>query len=165
MQLTKILPRSRRSHEIAPWDRDPFASLQTHINELFEDLPGGFGALLGEPSRATTNMRPRIDVSETPKEFLIDAEMPGVNKEDVEVTMPNPSTLVLRGQKKLEEKSEEAGSVHTERIFGSFYRAMTLGADIDVENVKARFEDGVLKVTCPKAAPAEDTTRKIEIES
>ena len=165
MQLTKILPRSRRTQEVAPWDRDPFTALQSHINELFEDLPAGFGALLGEPTRRATSMRPRMDVTETDESFLIEAEMPGVTKDNIDVSMPNASTLVLRGEKKLEEKSERAGSVHTERVYGTFYRAMTLGADIKVDAVKARFEDGVLKITCPKAEPIKDETQKIAIES
>jgi len=168
MQLTKILPKSLRHHDPVAWERDSFAALQNHINELFEELPGGFGQLW--PSAPGTvavsaNVRPRIDVSETSDAFHVEAELPGVEKADIDVSMPNPNTLVIKGEKKAETRDEKSGHLFVERVFGTFYRAMTLGSDVRSDKVKAHFDKGVLKITCPKAEPHKAEARKIEIES
>lgn len=168
MQLTKILPKSLRTSEPLGWERDSFAALQNHINELFEDLPGSFGQLWPDAQGAAItapNMRPRIDVIESPEAFLVEAELPGVQKEDIEVSMPNPNTLVLKGEKKSETHDEKSGRLYVERVFGNFYRAMTLGSEVKTDKVKAQFDNGVLRVTCPKAELHKEESRRIPIES
>jgi HSP20 family protein len=102
-----------------------------------------------------------VEVYETPEELVVKVELPGVKKEDVDVTIRD-NYLIIRAEKK-EEKEEEREHVHiAERVYGKFERVIPLPADIDTENVKAKFENGVLEIRFPKKSAVKE--KKISIE-
>ena len=103
----------------------------------------------GEPG----SWAPRIDVYEKGDNIIVDAEIPGLNKEDIEVTVEN-QTLNVRGEKKESKETKREGFYHSERFYGNFHRAVTLPAPVDVSKIEATYKDGVLTVTMPKAAEA-----------
>jgi HSP20 family protein len=131
--------------------RDPFGSL-TQIDRWFGDFsPGAF--------------QPRVDVVDDGDALRITAELPGMQRQDVEVLLED-EYLVLRGEKKLEKKGEdkEKGCYHVERAFGSFQRIIPLPEGVDTERAEAKFENGTLTIRLPKAAAARATERKLEIK-
>ncbi|MEN3039908.1 MAG: Hsp20/alpha crystallin family protein, partial [Candidatus Kryptonium sp.] len=105
-------------------------------------------------------LAPAVDVYETDRELVVKAELPGVKKENVEVSIRDNS-LHIRGEKR-EEKEEKTETYHrVERFYGKFERVIPLPADVKIEEAKAEFKDGVLEVRVPKAETAKE--RKIEI--
>ena len=107
-------------------------------------------------------MMPHMDVSETDQELRICAELPGVNEEDVEVRLED-NVLVIRGEKKFERKEEKENYHFSERSYGTFQRALRLPGAVEPDQVKARFENGVLTVTVPKSEQHE-RSRRIQIQ-
>ncbi|QID33709.1 Hsp20/alpha crystallin family protein [Pampinifervens florentissimum] len=103
---------------------------------------------------------PVVDVYETDQELVVKAELPGVKKENVEVSIRD-NALHIRGEKK-EEKEEKTETYHrVERVYGRFERVVPLPTDVKVESAKAEFKDGVLEIRIPKAESAKE--KKIEI--
>ena len=92
---------------------------------------------------------PRVDISETDKEFLIKAEIPEVNKEDVKVTV-DKGVLTIRGERKQEKEEKNKKFHRVERFFGSFARSFTLPENADEEKIEASFKDGILNLQIPK---------------
>lgn len=107
-------------------------------------------------------MMPSVDVSETKDAILVNAELPGMAPEDVELHVEN-NYLVLRGEKKSENEERKENAVHRECSYGSFSRSIPLPAEIQADKVTAKFKNGVLKITLPKGEKAQ--TRRISIEN
>jgi HSP20 family protein len=141
-----------------------FGSLHREIDRLFDDLTrGGFGTL---PSPAQTNLMPSIDVTETDKEIEITAELPGLERKDVDISIED-DLLTIRGEKKVETKQEDQEdkdkNYHvSERSYGVFYRVIQLPPGVDPSSIQAVMSKGVLKLTIPKPAKAEP--KKIEVK-
>ena len=115
------------------------ASLQDELDNLFES-----------PLQAWA---PALDVHEDKDGFSIRVELPGMKREDIEVSIQN-GALVISGERQ-EEKVNEGTEVHRqERYFGRFSRALTLPTAVNGEKVKASYKDGILTVTLPKAEEA-----------
>ncbi|MCS6998032.1 MAG: Hsp20/alpha crystallin family protein [Aquificaceae bacterium] len=103
---------------------------------------------------------PAVDVYETDQELVVKAELPGVKKENVEVSIRD-NALCIKGEKK-EEKEEKRDTYHrVERVYGKFERVIPLPVEAKVESARAEFKDGVLEIRIPKAEGAKE--RKIEI--
>lgn len=107
---------------------------------------------------------PKIEVKDTGKKLQICAEVPGMDEKDINVTLRN-NQLIIEGEKKQETKNEdkEKGYFHSELNYGSFYRAIPLGEDVDTEKVQATYKNGVLNVSVDKRPAKEQKTKKIEI--
>ncbi len=132
----------------------PFQRL---FEEMFEDFGESF-----LPERWTERrFVPAIDVSEDENELTITAELPGMDREDLEVTVDN-GVLCLRGEKKEEEVSEEADYHRVERRYGQFERRMRLPGYVNADKIQATYEHGVLKLTLPKTEAAK--ARSIQIK-
>ncbi len=105
---------------------------------------------------------PVVDIEETPEDFILRADLPGVSQKDVKVSLMG-DTLTIRGERK-EEKQQKSGSMlRVERSSGVFERTFTLGAPVRSENVKATYRDGVLEIHVPKAEEARQ--REIPIQA
>uniref|UniRef100_A0A7C2V5T9 Hsp20/alpha crystallin family protein n=1 Tax=Hydrogenobacter sp. TaxID=2152829 RepID=A0A7C2V5T9_9AQUI len=103
---------------------------------------------------------PVVDVYETDQDLVVKAELPGVKKENVEVSIRD-NALHIKGEKK-EEKEEKTETYHrVERVYGKFERVIPLPTDVKVEAAKAEFKDGVLEIRIPKAESSKE--KKIEI--
>ncbi len=104
--------------------------------------------------------RPAVDVRETDDSYLFTAELPGLGKKDVNITLED-NVLTLSGERTFSDSADEKNYRRIERAYGSFSRSFTLPAHVDAERVKAEFKDGLLTVTVPKAEQAKP--RKIAI--
>ena len=138
---------------------DPFRMMQ----EMLRDPFAGFSQLdrwFGDFSPSV--FQPRIDVVDDGDALRITAELPGINRQDVEILLED-DTLVLHGEKKLESKTEEKGCYRLERAFGSFQRVVPLPNGVDVDRAEARFENAVLTIRIPKIAAEKSSARRLEI--
>lgn len=106
---------------------------------------------------------PRVDVKEDEKNITINAEIPGVTKNDIEVKFEN-GLLSIKGEKKNEVEKKEEKFYSRERSFGSFVRTFRLTNRVDSDNISANFENGVLTVVVPKVADKPVETKSIEIK-
>lgn len=143
---------------------DPFLTLHREMNRLFDDVLRGGGAPSGGQGQGggTALLAPHMDVSETDKEVRIQAELPGVNEGDIDVSLDD-DVLTIRAEKKRERRDERQGVHVSERAYGTFQRSLRLPFQVDPEQVQARFENGVLSVTLPKTQPQE-RTRRIQVQ-
>ncbi|MGE0268854.1 MAG: Hsp20/alpha crystallin family protein [Candidatus Omnitrophota bacterium] len=104
---------------------------------------------------------PAIDVTEEKDHFLIRADIPGIDKKDIELSAEG-TVLSIKGERKQETEKKEKNYHRLERSYGQFVRRLDLGEQIDLANVKAKYENGVLEVTVKKNENS--VVRKIEIE-
>ena len=115
-------------------------------------------------SARDTAFSPRVDVREKEGGYEISAELPGVNKDDVNVTLNN-GILSIQAETKSEEKEESEGRViRQERRYGKFIRSFDLGNQVKDNDIKASFADGVLKLQVPKATAEEAKPKRIAIQ-
>lgn len=139
---------------------DPFRMMQEALRDPF----AGFGQLdrwFGDFSPSV--FQPRVDVVDDGDALRITAELPGLDRQEVQIQIEDEA-LVLRGEKKLESKTEEKGCYRLERAFGSFQRVIPLPDGIDVERAEAKFDKGVLTVRFPKTAAEKSRVRRLEIQ-
>jgi HSP20 family protein len=158
----------------APASFFPLNTLRDDIDRafdrMFKDWPR-FGAMTmpdffggSDFFGKTTAAAPRVDVTEDDKGYEITAEMPGVAEKDVEVSVRD-DRLTLRGEKKSETEEKKKDYHMTERSYGSFERSFRLPGDVDADNIKADFTNGVLTLTLPKTAESKTKERKIAIKA
>lgn len=96
---------------------------------------------------------PAIDITETEDALVLHAELPGIKKDDVKLTLED-GVLTLAGEKKFETEEKQKDFHRVERRYGSFHRSFTLPNNVDVSKAQADYEDGVLTVTLPKSESA-----------
>jgi len=109
-----------------------------------------------------TDWLPPVDITEDTKEYTIKAELPGLNKENVKVTVEN-GVLEITGERKEEKEEKDKKHHRIERSYGSFHRSFTLPEDSSGEKVTAGFKDGVLKVHLPKDQTAKPKSVEVEV--
>ena len=141
--------------------RDPFAQMRAEMDRLFENFIGR--GVFGSPTQwQATQLTPSIDVRENEKEIVVDAELPGMNENDVQVVV-REGVLSLKGEKK-SERDEKNDTYHlVERSYGSFDRSFRLPEGVNEEQIKADFNNGVLHVVVPKRPEAAKAEKKISI--
>jgi len=151
-------PQARRTEDF-------FDTMRREIDHIFDRWGNGTNGwqLPFASSRRLEFMAPDMDVKETAKDFLVEAELPGVDEKDISVTLTN-GVLVLKGEKKQERDEKKDNYYLVERSFGSFQRSMRLPDTADENKVEAKFSNGVLKIAIAKRAEAVKPERKIEIK-
>jgi HSP20 family protein len=141
---------------------NPFAEvsgLRDQINRLFDDVaqPRGEGA---QPA-GNRMWAPLVDVSENENEMIVRLDLPGVDRDSVDVQLTG-DTLVIRGERRFERREGE-GYIHLERPFGTFQRSFNLAVPVQSDKVSASYKDGVLTVSLPKQEVVKP--RKIQVQS
>jgi HSP20 family protein len=125
------------------------SDLRDEIDRLFESP---FSELT-RTSQLLTGWTPALDVYEDKGNFVVKAELPGMKKEDIEVSL-NDGSLSISGERKSEAKREGAEVHRAERFFGRFQRTVTLSSAVVADKIQAAYQDGVLTVTLPKVEEA-----------
>ena len=139
---------------------DPFRDLRTlqeEVNRLFStNLTRGFG----EEGIGRGAWNPSVDIYENKDHIVLEAELPGMKREDFELSVEN-NVITLRGERQFE-KNEDSDNYHrVERSYGSFTRSFTLPQTVSAEGATAEYKNGVLRVTLPKRE--ETKARRIEV--
>ena len=133
----------------------------THYDPL-DDFFRGFFVRPVDMSNTPDAPTVKIDVNEQDKHFVVHAEMPGINKDDIHVHIDGPTVSISAERKQEKEVKEGERVLRTERYFGKVSRSFQLGQDIDEEQASAKFTDGVLELTLPKKAAAQ--ARRLTIQ-
>lgn len=134
-----------------------FSVLQDRMNRLFQDF-----APRGEQELTAGNFVPAVDVYEDEHNVTLKAELPGVDPKDVDVRVEN-NTLTIKGERKFEKEEKEENFQRIERRYGSFARSFTLPNTVNTDNVKADYENGVLKIQLEKRAEAKPKQIKVNV--
>jgi len=144
------------------WRREPLFRgwLTDDFEKLFEEFLGRHRLPAAAGETATVDFMPAIDVVEREGEFLVKAELPGIDAKDIDITVVGEA-LRIRGEKKFEKEEKKENYYATERSYGSFLRTIPLGVEVDADKIEAKLVKGVLEVTIPKVAAAK--AKKIEI--
>jgi HSP20 family protein len=152
------LIRWNQSHELDRWPSD-FFGIQREINRVFDNFVRG--GMQADESFATSYWTPAVDIVEQENEYLVKMELPGVNKDEVKISLES-NILTIKGEKK-QEKEEKSKNLHRiERSYGSFQRSFTLPTTVKSDKIDAVFKDGVLSVSLPKAE--EMKPKQIEVK-
>ena len=130
------------------------------MEQLFDEF--GLGRLAPRGFDQMAAWTPQVEVLQRDKEFVVRADLPGINKDNVKVELRDDS-IVLRGERQEERKEEREGFLRTERSYGSFYREIPLPPDVDTSKAIATFRDGVLEITMP-SSEGEGRMRQLEIK-
>ena len=133
--------------------RESFA-IQREIDNLVSNFWGDLDTWHGR------GWHPRVDVVESDHEFTVHAELPGLNKDDIKVTLED-NVLTIEGERKHEDEQKDKQFFRRERSHGKFKRAFKLGTEVQAEKIAANYKDGILILTLPKSEAAKP--RQIEV--
>jgi len=128
----------------------------------FDDLFRGFFVRPIDMGKGMEAPDIKLDVKEQDKAYVVHAEMPGIKKEDIHVSIDGPVVSISAERKEEKEVKEGERVLRSERYFGKVSRSFNLGQDVDDAAAKAKFADGVLELTLPKKAIAQ--TKRLLIE-
>jgi HSP20 family protein len=150
---------------ITRWD--PFnelTSLQDRFNQLVNQPFGFFRGFnpMTEQSLTAPNFVPAVNVFEDERNIRIEAELPGIEDKDIEISLEN-NVLTISGERKLEHEEKKENFHRIERSYGRFTRSFTLPPTVDTENVNAEFNNGVLRITLNKKEEAKPKQIKIGV--
>jgi HSP20 family protein len=138
-----------KNPQLASWPRfDRFSSLRDIFDSAFQ-LPG-----------YSAGWTPALDVFEDEEKMSVQLEVPGMKKEDFEISL-HEDVLTISGERKPEAETHEGESFRSERVFGAFSRSITLPSPVRDDAVKAAYQDGILTVMLPKAEEAKP--KKIQV--
>lgn len=144
--------------------QDPFQTIRNEMDRVFDSfLSRGFG---GFPAALTNergaNLMPSVDVRESDGKIVVEAEMPGLDEKDVDVTLRD-GVLRIKGEKKSEREEKKDDYHLSERSYGRYERAFRLPDDIDEDRISAELKNGVLHITVPKKPESVKAEKKISI--
>ncbi|MBD0371517.1 MAG: Hsp20/alpha crystallin family protein [Pyrinomonadaceae bacterium] len=140
---------------------DPFRdlrSLQDEVNRLFST---NLSRAFDDEGIARGAWMPNVDIYENKDQIVLEAELPGMNREDFDLSIEN-NIITLRGERKFEKKDDGDNYHRVERAYGTFTRSFTLPQTVSAEGATAEYKNGVLRVTLPKRE--EVKARRIEIK-
>jgi HSP20 family protein len=141
---------------------DPFRDLRTLHEEVNRLFTGSIPRTFDEEGIARGAWSPSVDIYENKEQIVLEAELPGMNREDFELSVEN-NVITLRGERQFEKKDETDNYHRVERSYGSFTRSFTLPNTVSAEGANAEYRNGVLRVTLPKRE--ETKARRIEIKT
>ncbi len=141
---------------------EDFMSVQDEMSSFFDNF---FGRRLPTKRMADsqTAWLPRVDISENEDEILVKADVPGITKEDIKITLSD-NVLSISGEKKTERNEEDENYHRVERVFGSFERNFYIPKNVDAAKISAKYTDGVLAVSLPKKEEAKPKEIPVDVE-
>jgi HSP20 family protein len=156
---TKAVAPRRSLMDLGRWERDMDRMMEDFFGRRFrpwspERWFGGEGFDMKTPA---------VDVFEEKDDVVVKAEIPGMDKDNIEVTLSD-STLTIKGEKKKEEEIKEENYYRSERSYGSFVRTLELPKEVHADKVKAIFKNGVLEVRMPKTEEAKAKEIKVKVD-
>ncbi len=141
---------------------DPFREVSGIMNKMSEFLSDFDTGVFSEKR----NFYPSVDISEDEKNIYLNVELPGLSKDDVQIKIKDDNVLMIKGEKKFEEKKEDKNHsyIRVERRYGEFTRYFTLPDAVDKEKISAKFEHGILNLVIEKKEPEKPQEKLIEIQ-
>lgn len=136
-------------------------SLQRDVNRMFDDFFRG--DIRTDDPFFGRDWAPAVDVLENTDAYVLKAELPGLNKDDVKITLEN-NVLTIRGEKKNDAEKKEGNFHRIERSYGMFERSFTIPGSIKSNDIDAQYKDGVLTLTMPKAEEAKPKMIDVKVK-
>ena len=166
MANRSLIPwRRKREDELAVQrESDPFVRMQEEMNHMFDtffDEP--FGLARSGQGRSYQNVYPSVDVYENEKNITIQAELPGMDEKDINLSL-HQNVLTISGKKESEEEEKGKNYYRRERSYGQFKRSIGLPEGVDEGDIDARYEKGVLKVVVNKPKESVSISKRIQIK-
>lgn len=126
---------------------------KTVLDEFFRDFPFGYSMrpLHGDPLPSPSQIK--VEIKDNPDSLRVEAEVPGVNRDDIDVTIDGNRLTIRAEIRQYDADTEDEKVLHSERYYGSVQRSFTLPSDIQKDSAKADYRDGVLVLTLPKIKP------------
>jgi len=152
------LVRWNPARELATWPSDLFG-IQREMNRMFD----GFFHGTQDEDYSISSWTPAVDIAEHDDEYKVKVELPGVNKEDVKITLES-NILTIRGEKKQEKETKKENYHRIERSYGSFQRSFTLPTSVKSDKIDAIYKDGILSVSLPKAEEAKPKQIEVKVK-
>jgi len=152
-----------------PWTIDQFGGMDRFANPFFRDFWRGLPEFRGRPlgprwlNRGMALTTPATDLKDTGKEFVLKAEMPGVTKEDIDITVHGDS-VEIRAERQSGKEEEHEGYYYREIGRNSFYRRIPLPEEVEAEKAEGRLGNGVLELTLPKLRPTDVKAHKLKLQ-
>ncbi len=144
--------------DLAVWR--PIQELKKEMDRIWQEF---FGKSYLPEKWESIEWIPAVDVSETDDAIIVKVDVPGVNPEDMEISLID-NVLVIKGEKKKEEEEKKENYYRMERYYGSFMRSIQLPCEVDEDKIEASYKDGVLKVVLPKKPEEKKKVIKINVE-
>ena len=135
-----------------PWTS--FEKLSNELNTLFNHRPLAHYSDNDDSNVVTSRWTPAVDIKEEENQFVLFADIPGVDPKNIDITMEK-NVLTVKGERSQETKEEKNGFKRVERVHGAFYRRFSLPDTADAESISAKGENGVLVITIPKKEKAQ----------
>ena len=158
-----LVPTVTKSVPVTSQFFSPFSRLRDEVDRLFDEFPARLPPMQLGRLRLPFGS-PAIDMTESEKSYNISIEVPGVDPEDVDVSV-SEGMLKISGEKKEEREETDRDYHYSERTYGRFERVIALPQDADPEKISAKVKKGVLRVTLPKDAKAEGRKHRVRIEA
>jgi len=158
--------KEKETKAVTPWR--PFMDLVRWERDMERMMEDFFGRRPRWPERWFGNSEleitaPAVDLFEEKDEIVVKAELPGMDKENIEVNLIDHH-LTIKGEKKKEEEVKEENYYRAERSYGSFLRTLELPKDVHADKVKASFKNGILEVRLPKTEEAKAKEIKVKVD-
>ena len=146
------LVRWRDRGELSPWG--PFRDLEGHFNRLFGELNRDYDLF-------DRGWSPAVDLKEEEQGYTLEADLPGLKKEDIDLTVVD-NVITIKGERKQETETKEKGYHRVERRYGTFERSFEIPGGFEAAKIEAKFDNGVLRVTLPKRE--ESKPKQVEVK-
>ncbi len=156
MAIKDLIPwkREEKTVPVRREEERPTRTLQRDMNQLFDEFFKGFGiAPFRTFEGAWDAFSPRVDVAESDEQVQISVELPGMDEQDIDVSLSR-DVLTISGEKKEEVEDRGKNYYRMERSYGSFRRSIPLPCEVEADKTEAAYKKGVLTVTLPKTADA-----------
>ena len=137
-------------------------NIQEELNRILEDTFGE-SALLDSKEPVEEMIRPAIEMSDQEGNYIIRAELPGVNKENIDIEVTEDS-ITIKAENKFKEEERKENLYRSELRYGKFLRTIPFPSEVKSEEAKAEYKDGILKIVVPKIEPEKTKLKKLEIE-
>lgn len=142
---------------------NPTISNNKRRSDLISEFFNALDSQNNEEPREVFDFIPAVNTREGKEAYHIELDLPGIKKEDVEISV-DKNILTIKGKRAVKHEEEKDDYYRIESAYGTFARSFTLPEKVDVENIRAASENGVLEIIIPKLKVEKDTTKKIEIE-
>ncbi len=154
------------ARDLARWSS--FEDFPREMRRMWREMDRMFdnffrGSESEEAEHPLTRWSPDVDIHETEDSFVVKAELPGLTKDDVKITLRD-DVLTIRGEKKQEKETKKENYHRIERNYGAFHRSFTLPTSVRSDKIEATYEDGVLTLTLPKVEEAEPKEIEVKVQ-
>jgi len=153
------LVRWNPARDLATWPSNLFG-IQREMNRMFDNF---FNSSDQGEDYALTAWSPAVDIAEHDDQYVVKMELPGVNKDEVKITLES-NILTIRGEKKQEKETKKENYHRVERSYGSFQRSFTLPTTVKNDKIDAAFKDGILSISLPKAEEAKPKQIEVKVK-